>query len=285
MEWRRFETEDALGVAAAGLIADGIESATAPHPKSLRDFDLSTSERSGYVLGCPAGRSPRSTYRALALEVAKRTLDLSHVHLVLMDEFVERDGGRWRLCPAGAHYSCRGFAMREIRACLNRGLAPGRALPAANLHVPDPAKPESFEDLIERLGGVDLFLLASGSSDGHVAFNPPGTELSSRTRIVRLAEETRADNLSSFPDFGHLDAVPSHGVSVGLGTIVERSRSALLICPGTAKKKSVARLRALQRFDSSWPASAIFACASARVFTDAAAAGGRTQTGLWSKGE
>jgi len=293
MEWREFETDEVLGAAAAALIADGIESAAAPHPKSrpaistspqgrggpiansdprLRGDRLSSPTRERYVLGCPAGRSPMSTYRALAEEVSKRALDLSRVHLVLMDEFVVRDGDGWRLCDEGAHYSCRGFAMREIRARLNRGLVPGRALPADNLHVPDPAKPEAFEVLIERLGGVDLFLLASGSSDGHVAFNPPGTELSSRTRIVKLAEETRADNLSTFPEFGHLDAVPTHGVSVGLGTIVDHSRAALLVCPGAGKTRSVARLKALQRFDASWPASAIFACANARIFFDAAAA-------------
>jgi glucosamine-6-phosphate deaminase len=274
-EWRCFASDEALGVAAAGLIADGIESAAAPHPKSLRDFDHSTRERSPYVLGCPAGRSPRSTYHALAAEVAKRGLDLSQVHLVLMDEFVVRDGDGWRLCDEDAHFSCRAFAMREIRASLNRGLTQEGALPRGNLHVPDPAKPQAFEELIERLGGVDLFLLASGSTDGHVAFNPPGTELSSRTRIVRLAEATRADNLSTFPDFGSLDAVPTHGVSVGLATIVERSKAALLVCPGAGKALSVARLKALQRFDPSWPASAIFACANARIFIDEAAAGER----------
>jgi len=263
-EWKTFATDAELGAAAAALIADKIIDAN----KTGRRF----------VLGCPAGRSAQSTYQGLAQQAGSAQLDLSNLHLVLMDEFIERDVAGWRLCDANAHYSCRRFAEHEIRQRLNGGLSTAKQIPAENLHVPDPSRPETFDALIQTLGGIDVFLLASGTSDGHVAFNPPGTPVASRTRIVRLADSTRADNVATFPAFASLDAVPQFGVSVGLGTIVDASRAALLLLVGAHKRKAVATLRSLGRFESSWPASVLFASVDARIYVDAAALGD-TSTG------
>jgi glucosamine-6-phosphate deaminase len=257
VEWTSFATDTQLGAAAAQLITDRIVKA---HSGGDR-----------FVLGCPAGRSAQSTYRALAQRVASDRIDLSNLHLILMDEFVEREESQWRLCDADAHYSCRKFAEFEIRRLLNGTVSEESGIPASNLHVPDPSRPQDFETLIQHLGGIDLFLLASGASDGHVAFNPPDTSITSRTRVIRLAESTRADNMATFPAFQNIAAVPQFGVSVGLGTIVDGSHAALLLLSGAHKRKAAARLRALERFDASWPASVIFACADARIFIDSAA--------------
>ena len=81
--------------------------------------------------------------------------------------------------------------------------------------MPDPADPEEYDKRIADVGGIDLFLLASGTSDGHVAFNPAGTPVGTRTRVVGLTEQTRRDNLTTFPTFGGLDEVPLYGVTVG----------------------------------------------------------------------
>src|SRR5215207_2694717 len=40
----------------------------------------------------------------------------------------------------------------------------------------------AYEDAIRRAGGVDLQILGIGT-DGHIAFNEPGSSLASRTRI------------------------------------------------------------------------------------------------------
>ncbi len=216
-----------------------------------------------FVLGCPAGRTPLPVYQALV--EAAGAIDLGRLHLIMMDEFVERDGEAWRRVPTSAHNSCAGFAIRHL---LDR--LPG--LPASNLHVPDPQDPAAYETLISDLGGIDLFLLASGATDGHVAFNPPGTPLESVTRIVALARETREDNLSTFPMFGSLEAVPSHGVSIGLGTIVHHSRSAVMMIHGRHKGPALARLTRSDRFCPSWPASVISACRNPRILVDEAAA-------------
>lgn len=251
---------------SAGLITETMATPMAIGEALAREIlaGLRTAEATGqsYVLGCPAGRTPLPVYQALAGQA--RGLDLSRLHIVMMDEFVARDGRGWRLIPPTAHNSCLGFAVRHILTGL-----PG--LPRENLHGPDPQRPEAYEDLIERLGGIDLFLLASGASDGHVAFNPPGTALAERTRIVRLADATRQDNLSTFPAFRSLDEVPTHGVSVGLGTIVRHSRAAVMILHGAHKAAALARLKAAPAFDPEWPASVIYACRRPRLVIDAAA--------------
>lgn len=226
------------------------------------------------TLGCPGGRSLRTTYTALAQLAAVRRADLSALHILMMDEYIERDGQRWRLCPADAHYSCRRFGDVEIRQALNAGLAPQLRIPTENLHVPDPNAPDAYEALIEHLGGIDVFLLASGQSDGHVAFNPQGCALDERTRVIALTEATRRDNLGTFPDFRNVSEVPRYGVSVGPGTIAHHSHSVLLMLLGAAKGTALHRVTSTQVYDRNWPASVVVECADAQIVADEAAVGG-----------
>ena len=121
------------------------------------------------------------------------------------------------------------------------------------------------------------FLLASGATDGHVAFNPPGSGADSVTRIIPLAPTTRRDNLGTFPEFGgRLEAVPMHGVSVGLGTIVRHSRAAALVLHGDGKRVALQRLAACSGFDPAWPASIIHRCRQPRLLLDRAVAAALT---------
>jgi glucosamine-6-phosphate deaminase len=156
---------------------------------------------------------------------------------------------------------------------LNEGLPPERQVRASAVHFPRPEDPAAYEDEIAALGGVDLFLLAAGASDGHVAFNPPNSLLTSRTRVVELAESTRRDNLATFPTFRALDEVPRHGLTVGLGTIRRHSRAVALLLLGEGKRHALARTRALAGFDPAWPASFVRLCQAPRIIADAAAAG------------
>jgi glucosamine-6-phosphate deaminase len=224
---------------------------------ALADEILAAYERSdsrSFLLGCPGGRSLRTTYAALA----RRRADLGRLVVVMMDEYVE-DGAP---PPVDAHYSCHGFAERELAGPLG--------LRREQVWYPDPADPGAYDERIGAAGGIDIFLLASGATDGHVAFLPPGSSRDGRTSVVELAPSTRQDNLATFPEFRSIDEVPTHGVSVGLETIAD-ARAVRLVLHGSGKRAATARLLALGAFDPSWPASIVHDCAGGEIWVDRAA--------------
>lgn len=255
-----FDDPDGLGVAAATLIADRL-AAAAPG----RSF----------LLGCPGGRSPLPVYRHLAQEASRRRLDLSRLVVVMMDEYVEQadgPGARSRrfapVAPTALH-SCRRFGAVEIVGRLNAGLPPAHHLPTTSLWLPDPARPEAYEDRLAAAGGVDVFLLASGASDGHIAFNPPGSAGDSTTRVVQLPDSTRRDNLATFSSFERrLDRVPRFGVTVGIATIREQSREVVMIVHGRDKRLAARRLTTAEGYQADWPATVFADCRSPHLFVD-----------------
>lgn len=227
-----------------------------PTPDAIGDYvaDRVLSRAAGkrFLLGCPTGRTPRPFYAALA----RRRADLSRVVFVMMDEYLDEE-----LQYARVH-SCHDFVARYIRKPL--------AIADDAIWFPDPGDPAAYDARIADAGGIDFFFLASGATDGHVAFNPPGTPRDSRTRVVALSEETRADNLQTFPDFGSLDRVPRHGVSVGIDTIA-RAREAVMVVWGESKRETLRRIAAASRYDPAWPATVIHECAEREIICDAAA--------------
>jgi glucosamine-6-phosphate deaminase len=75
-----------------------------------------------------------------------------------------------------------------------------------------------YEEKIRRAGGIELFLGGIGS-DGHIAFNEPGSSLKSRTRVKTLAYETIIANSRFFE--GDVAKVPKMALTVGIQTILE----------------------------------------------------------------
>jgi glucosamine-6-phosphate deaminase len=238
------------------------------------------SARRRFLLGCPGGRSLLSTYQGLERRIRDTRADLAHLVIVMMDEYVVPSGDGFRYCPAHLHYSCRRFAEHEIRGRLNHAIPFGGRIPPDNVWLPDPADPGAFDARLAAAGGVDLFLLASGASDGHVGFNPPGTAIDSGSRVVRLAETTRRDNLGTFPAFEELAAVPTHGVSVGLGTIARLSASVVMVLNGAHKQAAALRLLSEAAFTPDWPATIVHACRNARIALDESAAQTGRRSGL-----
>ncbi len=256
---RVFDTAEGLGLAAAEIIASGIQTASADGRR--------------FLLGCPSGRSPGTTYDALARIVVDRQLDLSHLVVVMMDDYLVRSvAGDLVHEDERAAHSCIRFGREEIVAVLSVAAGPGRGITADRLWFPDPADPAAYDGLIRAAGGIDVFLLATGASDGHVAFNPPGSTPESRTRVVELPLATRTDNLGTFPSFGgDLANVPTHGVTVGIATITELSRAVIMLVHGAGKGEATARLLAANGYDDSWPATVFTACRDPQLFVDAAA--------------
>ena len=182
--------------------------------------------RSDAVIGVATGSSPLPVYRALARRRTAGTMDLSAVRIVMLDEYLG--------LPTDHPQSYRRFVIENVAEPL--GIASDR------IFGPDPLTDDverecaAYEETLDRVGGVDVQLLGIGS-DGHIGFNEPSSSLASRTRIKTLTTRTRVDNARFFDD--DVDAVPTHVITQGIGTILA-ARHLVLVASGAAKANAVA---------------------------------------------
>jgi glucosamine-6-phosphate deaminase len=176
------------------------------------------------VLGLATGSTPLGVYRELARLHREEQLDFSQVTTFNLDEYVG-------LGPTHAQ-SYRHFMQQNLFDHIN--------LENSRTNVPDgraldfESHCRQYEQRIKDAGGIDLQVLGVGS-DGHIAFNEPGSSLGSRTRLKTLASETIRDNARFF---GGEDKVPRLAVTMGVGTILE-SRRCLLLAFGPHKAAAV----------------------------------------------
>ena len=209
------------------------------------------------VLGLATGSSPLGAYQELvARHRAGRGPSYARVRAFTLDEYVG--------LPPGD--------PRSYRATIANELTDDLGLPADRVVGPDgdpaglPTAGERFEAQLQAAGGVDLQFLGIGS-DGHLAFNEPGSSLSSRTRVKTLTRRTREDNARFFAS---VDEVPRHVVTQGLGTVLE-ARHLLLLATGPGKAEAVAA--AVEGpVTASCPASVLQLHPRVTVVVDAAAA-------------
>lgn len=231
----------------------------------IDDIEQASIQGREFVLGCPGGRTPRVIFQALAQEVEKRNISLNHVNIAMMDEYVVENQGKFSNIDPAAHYSCARFAQLEIGHPLNTAAGSTREL--KSVRIPDAQRPEEYENWLREVG-IDFFILASGASDGHIAFNPPGSARESKTRVVEVALSTRIDNLGTFPEFKSVEDVPQYGVTVGIDTIASLSKRVVMVMHGKHKKKAVSELLKRRAYDSDWPASVFFECANRQLVID-----------------
>ena len=85
------------------------------------------------------------------------------------------------------------------------------------------------------VGGVDLFLGGIGP-DGHIAFNEPGSSLSSRTRMKTLTTDTIIANSRFFDN--DVNKVPKTAVTVGVGTVLD-AKEVLIMVNGHNKARAL----------------------------------------------
>jgi glucosamine-6-phosphate deaminase len=91
---------------------------------------------------------------------------------------------------------------------------------------------------VRLLRGIRLFLGGVGV-DGHLAFNEPGSSLTSRTREVRLTTDTRIVNSRFFGNDSN--KVPATALSVGVGTVMD-AQEVLIIVNGHNKARALRQL-------------------------------------------
>ena len=109
-----------------------------------------------------------------------------------------------------------------------------------------------YEEKIKNYGGIHLFLGGIGP-DGHIAFNEPGSSLSSRTRKKELTTDTIIANSRFFNN--DVNQVPKTALTVGVGTIMD-AKEVLIMVNGHGKSRAL--LHAIEKpISHMWTISAL----------------------------
>ena len=209
------------------------------------------------VLGLATGSSPSALYQELVRRHRERRLSFAVARAFLLDEYVG--------LPDGHPQLYRKVIDRELVDLVD--FAPGAVRGPAGTGPEIVAACSDYERAIADAGGIDLQVLGIGT-DGHLAFNEPGSSLASRTRLKTLTEQTQRDNARFFG--GDLAAVPRHVVTQGLGTILE-ARHLLLLAAGAQKAEAVHQM-VEGGVSALWPATVLQHHPHVTVLLDEAAA-------------
>lgn len=173
------------------------------------------------VLGLATGGTPVATYRELLRRYDQNQVSFEHATTFNLDEYVGLE-------PAHEQ-SYRSFMNRELFESVDIDLAQTH-FPATLGDLTEAG--QRYEASLVEAGGIDLQLLGIGT-DGHIAFNEPGSSLASRTRPKALTQRTRMDNARFFDS---LESVPKLSMTMGIGTILD-AKQILLIATGQNKSK------------------------------------------------
>ncbi len=208
-------------------------------------------------LGLPTGSTPLGVYKEL-IRQHQAGLSFSEAVTFNLDEYLGLSGAH----PQSYRYFMETNFFQHID------------LPTWNRHLLDGVAryPElecqAYETKIQAQGGINLWFLGIGGN-GHIAFNEPGSEVNSRTRIVSLTTETIEAN-SDGRFFKDPAEVPRCALSVGIGAIREADE---IIVLALGEKKADAVFNAIQGpFDISCPASLLQDHANVTFYLDEAAA-------------
>lgn len=176
------------------------------------------------VLGLATGSSPVGLYKLMIQDHKENGTSYQNALTFNLDEYVGL-----RHTDEQSYY----YFMHE-------NLFDGIDCPEENIHVPDgstndPEKAAADYETELAKHTVDLQVLGIGS-DGHIAFNEPGTPLDSVTHVTDLKEQTISDNARFFG--GDKSKVPTKAITQGLASIM-RARKIVLIATGANKADAV----------------------------------------------
>lgn len=207
------------------------------------------------TLGLATGSTPLGVYSRLVSAYERGELSFAECTAFNLDEYVgvKKDDAH------GYAYYMREKLFDNIDIDLN------------NTHIPCgtaedlAAECERYTRLLAK-HRRDVQLLGLGS-DGHIAFNEPGTPFDLHTHVAELAESTVKDNSRLFDS---LDAVPRYALTMGIADIVDAESILILACG--ANKANAVRGMIKGKVDESMPASVLQRHANVTVVLDKDAA-------------
>ncbi len=179
-------------------------------------IESSAPESKPFVLGLPTGSSPLGMYEELIKLHKAGKISFKNVITFNMDEYVN--------LPEDHPESYHSFMWNNF---FNHIDIVKENVNILNGNAPDlEAECVRYEEKIKHIGGVQLFIGGIGP-DGHIAFNEPGSSLSSRTRIKTLTYDTIIAN-SRFFD-GDINKVPKTALTVGIKTVLNADEVMIIV--------------------------------------------------------
>lgn len=191
--------------------------------KKINDFKPTLQKK--FVLGLPTGSSPVIMYKKLIEAYNQKRVSFKNVVTFNMDEYVG--------LPVDHPESYHSFMYNNLFKHID--------CPDENIHILNgnasdlEAECANYEMMIQEAGGIDLFIGGVGV-DGHIAFNEPGSSLSSRTRQKTLTTETRMVNSRFFGN--DMNKVPAFALTVGVATVMD-AREVMVLVNGHAKARAL----------------------------------------------
>lgn len=182
--------------------------------------------RSDSVLGLATGRTMDAIYHQLVWTAQKNKVSFKDVRSFAVDEYVG--------LKAESENSYQHYLNFHLYQQLDFNRKNTHIMKTSMNRIDDTCF--QYEELIKKVGGIDLQLLGIGMN-GHVGLNEPGSSLDSRTRVVALSSTTLKSNKTLFYE----ESIPNTAVTMGIGTILE-SKKCLLIATGETKSKIIQRL-------------------------------------------
>ncbi len=182
-------------------------------------------ESNPFVLGLPTGSSPLGMYRELIKLNQAGKVSFRNVVTFNMDEYVG--------IPENHPESYHSFMWNNFFSHIdikkeNVNILNGNA---ADLE----AECARYEEKIRNYGGINLFVGGIGP-DGHIAFNEPGSSLTSRTRKKDLTTDTIIANSRFFDN--DVNKVPKTALTVGVGTVMD-AKEVLILVNGHNKARAL----------------------------------------------
>lgn len=183
-----------------------------------------TAERP-FVLGLPNGSTPLGVFKELIRLNKAGKVSFKHVVTFNMDEYLGLDGNHPQ--------SYRRFMMDNFFSHID---IPNENVNLLDGTTKDPdAECRRYEERIASFGRINLFMGGVGA-DGHIAFNEPGSALSSRTRVKTLTQDTIIMNSRFFG--GDPEQVPTRALTVGVGTITD-AEEVMILASGYTKARAL----------------------------------------------
>lgn len=208
------------------------------------------------VLGLATGSSPVGLYKEMIRDHKETGRSYKDIVTFNLDEYVG--------IPRDHEQSYYTFMHENLFNYID--------CPEENIHVPEGNREDEnqacidYENALKKYT-VDIQVLGIGS-DGHIAFNEPGTPFDSETHLMDLTEQTRKDNARFFD--GDINQVPKESITQGLGSIM-RAKKILLIATGANKADAVYGMLKGEK-TTACPASILQDHADVTVVLDKAAA-------------